>query len=126
MELGGSSVEISLALTVGGLYAAAIYMMLRRSLAKLIIGLVLLSHATHLLIFTVGRSVRAAPPLIADGAERLSGLFADPLPQALILTAIVISFGVQAFALVLLKRLYQTQGASDLDQMRNTDALEAT
>lgn len=117
--------ELTLALTVGGLYAAAIYMMMRRSIAKLIIGLVLLSHATHLLIFTVGRGVRGVPPLIAEGAEELSGLFADPLPQALILTAIVISFGVQAFALVLVKQVYQTQGTGDLDKMRNTDTLEA-
>ena len=116
--------ELLLALTVGGLYAAAIYMMLRRSIAKLIIGLVLLSHATHLLILTVGRAVRSAPPLIASGADQLGDLFADPIPQALILTAIVISFGVQAFALVLVKRLYQTQGTGDLDQMRNTDTLE--
>ena len=116
--------EAILALTVGGLYAAAIYMLLRRSIAKFIIGLVLLSHATHLLIFTIGRTVRGAPPLIANGAEQLTGLFADPLPQALILTAIVISFGVQAFALVLVKRVYQTQGSGDTDQMRTTDRLE--
>ena len=117
--------ETMLALTVGGIYAAAIYMMLRRSIAKFIIGLVLLSHATHLLIFTVGRTVRGAPPLIAADGGHLNGLFADPLPQALILTAIVISFGVQAFALVLVKRVYQTQGTGDLDQMRATDRLEA-
>ncbi|MEM7134514.1 MAG: Na+/H+ antiporter subunit C [Chloroflexota bacterium] len=117
--------EIILALTVGGLYAAAIYMMLRRSIAKFIIGLVLLSHATHLFIFTIGRTVRGAPPLIASNAETLSGLFADPVPQALILTAIVISFGVQAFALVLVKRVYQTQGTGDMDRMRTTDSLEA-
>lgn len=118
--------EILLALTVGILYAAAIYMLLRRSIAKFVIGLVLLSHATHLLILTVGRTVRGAPPLIAGDAEQLTGLFADPLPQALILTAIVISFGVQAFALVLVKRVYQTQGSGDLDQMRMTDRLEVT
>lgn len=118
--------EIALAFTVGGLYAAAIYMLLRRSIAKFIIGLVLLGHATHLLIFTIGRTVRAAPPLIGEGADQLSGLFADPLPQALILTAIVISFGVQAFALVLVKRVYQTQGTGDLDRMRATDRLEVT
>lgn len=118
--------ELTLALTVGGLYGAAIYMMLRRSLAKLIIGLVLLSHATHLLILTVGRTVRAAPPLIASSAPELTFPYADPLPQALILTAIVISFGVQAFALVLVKRLYQTQGTGDPDQMRNTDLLEVS
>ncbi|MEZ4657468.1 MAG: Na+/H+ antiporter subunit C [Caldilineaceae bacterium] len=111
-----------LALTVGGLYAAAIYMLMRRSIAKFIIGLVLLGHATHLLIFTVGRTVRGSPPLVEAGAEVLAAPFADPLPQALILTAIVISFGVQAFALVLVKRVYQTQGTDDLDQMRMTDS----
>lgn len=115
--------ETILALTVGGLYAAAIYMILRRSIAKFIIGLVLLSHATHLLIFTVGRTVRGAPPLIDASATQLAQPFADPLPQALILTAIVISFGVQAFALVLVKRVYQTQGTGDSDQMRATDRL---
>ncbi|MEZ4709831.1 MAG: Na+/H+ antiporter subunit C [Caldilineaceae bacterium] len=117
--------EILLALAVGGLYAAAIYMLMRRSIAKFIIGLVLLSHATHLLIFTVGRTVRGAPPLIDAGAQQLTGLFADPLPQALILTAIVISFGVQAFALVLVKRVYQTRSTDDLDQLRMTDSLES-
>lgn len=116
--------ETVLALTVGALYAGAIYMMLRRSIAKFVIGLVLLGHATHLLILTVGRLVPSAPPLIAEGAQQLTGLFADPLPQALILTAIVISFGVQAFTLVLVKRVYQTQGNGDLDQMRHTDRLE--
>lgn len=118
--------ELVLALTVGGLYAAAIYMLLRRSIAKFIIGLVLLGHATHLLIFTIGRTVRDAPPLIAEEAETLTGVFADPLPQALILTAIVISFGVQAFALVLVKRVFETQGTGDLDGMRATDRLEVT
>lgn len=115
--------ELFLALTVGGLYAAAVYMMLRRSIAKFVIGLVLLSHATHLLIFTIGRTVRGAPPLIESTADQLMGTFADPVPQALILTAIVISFGVQAFALVLVKRVYQTQGSGDMDQMRQTDSL---
>ena len=117
--------ETVLALTVGVLYAGAIYMMLRRSIAKFIIGLVLLGHATHLLIFTVGDPLPSAPPLIAEGAQRLTGLYADPLPQALILTAIVISFGIQAFTLVLVKRVYQTEGSGDLDQMRHTDQLEA-
>jgi multicomponent Na+:H+ antiporter subunit C len=116
--------DIILAFVIGGLYAAAIYMILRRSLAKLIIGLVLLSHAVHLIIFTVGRTVRNAPPLIPDDALTLTSPFADPVPQALILTAIVISFGVQAFVLVLVKRVYQTKGSGDLDDMRSTDSLE--
>jgi len=116
--------ETVLAFVIGGLYAAAIYMLLRRSLTKLIIGLVLLSHAVHLIIFTVGGTVRNAPPLIAGDALTLDGVFADPVPQALILTAIVISFGVQAFVLVLAKRVYQTKGTGDVDEMRTTDQLD--
>lgn len=117
--------ETLLALLIGLLFAAAIYMMLRRSIVKLVIGLVLLSHAINLLIFTVGRTTRGAPPLIGADATQLTGLFADPVPQALILTAIVISFGVQAFALVLVKRVFQTRNTGDLNEMRNTEQLDA-
>ena len=117
--------EILLAFVVGALYAAGVYMILRRSLVKLIIGLGLLGHAANLLIFTVGRVTRGAPPVIGENAEVLLEPFADPLPQALILTAIVIGFGVQAFATVLVKRAYQTVGTDDFDQMRSTDRYEA-
>lgn len=110
-----------LAFVIGGLYAAGLYMILRRSIVKLIIGLALLSHAANLLIFTAGKLVRARPPLLEEGATRLDAPYADPLPQALILTAIVISFGVTAFALVLLHRVYQTVETDDLDKMRATD-----
>jgi multicomponent Na+:H+ antiporter subunit C len=92
----------------------------RRSIVKIILGLALLSHAVHLLIFTAGGLHRAAPPLVAAGATRLSAA-ADPLPQALILTAIVISFGVIAFTLVLVHRTCETVGTDDLDEMRSTD-----
>jgi multicomponent Na+:H+ antiporter subunit C len=111
-----------LAFVVGGLYAAGLYMMLRRSIVKLIIGLVLLGHAANLLIFTVGRLTRGQPALIAPGASQPIAPYADPVPQALILTAIVIGFGVQAFAVVLIKRVYQSVGTDDLDQMRSTDS----
>jgi multicomponent Na+:H+ antiporter subunit C len=117
--------EALLAVVIGVLFAAAIYMMLRRSIVKLAMGLVLLSHAVNLLIFTVGRTTRGEPPLIEADELQLTGLFADPVPQALILTAIVISFGVQAFALVLIKRLYLLRGTGDLNQMRNTEQLDA-
>ena len=89
--------ELILALVVGGLFAGGVYMMLRRSIVKLIIGLALLSHAANLLIFTLGGLVRTTPPLIPAGSEALTVSFSDPLTQALILTAIVIAFGVQAF-----------------------------
>ena len=113
--------EVLLALVVGILYAGAVYMLLRRSIVKLIIGLALLGHASNLLIFTVGKVTRAAPPVISHGAESLTHTYADPLPQAFILTAIVIGFGVQAFATVLIKRAHQTVGTDDFDQMISTD-----
>jgi len=111
-----------LALLVGILYGAGLYMMLRRSLVRLAIGLALMSQATSLLIFTVAGVTRGAPPLIAVGDAVLRVPHADPLPQALILTAIVISFGVQVFALVLIRRSFEAVRTDDLDAMRTTDS----
>ncbi|MFP4129296.1 MAG: Na+/H+ antiporter subunit C [Halorhodospira sp.] len=113
--------EPLMAVLVGIAFAAALYMMMRRSIVKLVIGLILLSNAANLLFFTAGGLTRGAPPLIPEGAEAPAGAVADPLPQALILTAIVISFGVLAFALVLIRRAYQVVQADDLDQMKGTD-----
>jgi multicomponent Na+:H+ antiporter subunit C len=109
------------ALIIGVLWATGLYMIVRRSIVKLIIGLALLSHAANLLIFVSGGLVRTQPPLILGGHAQPPQLFSDPLPQALILTAIVISFGVLAFALVLFHRAYQAVGADDIDQMKSTD-----
>lgn len=113
--------ETVLAFVIGGLYSAGLYMMVRRSLVKMIIGLALLGQAANLLIFTMGRLVRGRPPLIAPGEAEVILPAADPLPQALILTAIVIGFGVQAFALVLVKRVYETTGSDDMDKMTEAD-----
>lgn len=113
--------EIVLAIVVGALYAGGIYLMVRRSIVKLILGLALLGQAANLLIFTLGGLNHNQPPLIAAGSQQMTGSFADPLPQALILTAIVIGFGVQAFALVLLKRVYQTFGTDDLKKIHDAD-----
>jgi multicomponent Na+:H+ antiporter subunit C len=113
--------EVVLAVVIGGLYAAGIYMLLRRSLVKLLIGLAMLGHAANLLIFTAARLTRGRPPVIGAGATTLIAPYADPLPQALILTAIVIGFGVMAFALVLAYRAYETVGTDDLDRMKSTD-----
>lgn len=113
--------DIILAITVGGLYAAGIYMGLRRNVVKLLIGLGLLSHAANLLIFTAGGVVRGRAPVVPPGETSPLTIVADPLPQALILTAIVISFAVLAFALVLVYRTYQTLGTDDLDELKATD-----
>lgn len=113
--------ESVMAVVVGALFAASVYMMLRRSLVKLVIGLILLSNAANLLIFTVSGLTRGKPPLIPEGMDLPAGGWADPLPQALILTAIVIGFGVLAFAVVLIRRAYEVVGEDDLDKMRSTD-----
>jgi multicomponent Na+:H+ antiporter subunit C len=110
-------VELLLALASGVLYAVGIYLMLRRRLAQLIVGLGLLSNGTNLLIFAAGGLTRAHPPLVAPDAERLVAPYADPVPQALVLTAIVIGFGLLAFALVLAHRVHQTLGTDDVDDI---------
>ncbi|MFN3309451.1 MAG: Na+/H+ antiporter subunit C [Anaerolineales bacterium] len=114
--------EVVLPVVIGSLYAMAIYMLLRRSLIKLLIGLGLLSHASNLLIFTAAGLTRSKAPVIPLAADQLHPPHADPLPQALILTAIVISFGVTAFALALAYRAYRSVNTDDLDQMKTTDA----
>lgn len=115
--------QVILAILVGGLYAIAIYLMLRRSITRLILGLALLTNATNIMIFTVGGLTRAIPPLIGAGEYRPSAATADPVPQALILTAIVIGFGVLAFMMVLVYRTSQLETVDDLDDTRATDAL---
>lgn len=116
--------EVELAFVVGGLYAAGLYLVMRRSIVKLIIGLSLLGHAANLLIFTMGRLIRGHPPVMNAWDTSLSGSFADPVPEALILTAIVIGFGVQAFAMVLIRRIHETTGTEDLNLLRSTDVSE--
>lgn len=106
-----------LALIIGGLFAVGFYLMMRRSIVKLILGLILLGHAVNLFFFTVSGLTKGAPPLIAEGQTMLTAPFADPLPQALILTALVIGFGVQSFAVVLFRETYQTIKTDDLDKV---------
>jgi multicomponent Na+:H+ antiporter subunit C len=113
--------EIVLAVVTGGLYAAGLYLMLRRSVVRLVLGLSLISHAANLLIFSAAGMTRARPPIVPEGALVPDPPFADPVPQALILTSIVLGFAILAFAMVLVKRAYQTVGTDDLDAMRSTD-----
>lgn len=113
--------ELLFAVVIGVLYAAGVFMLLRRSLVKLILGLALLGYASNLLLFSISPLVEGAPPVIPESAKTLVPPFADPLPQALILTAIVIGFGTQAFAIVLFKRAYQTVGSDDVDELSLTE-----
>ncbi len=113
--------ELLMAIVIGFLYAAGVFLMQRRNMVKFLVGLALLSHGANLLIFTAGGFTRGSPPIIPEDADVAPILHADPLPQALILTAIVISFAVLAFALILFLRAYQTTGTDDLHDLRSTD-----
>jgi len=110
--------EALLAITIGVLTATAVYLMLARNVLRFIFGLVLISNAANLTIFTAGRLTEGRPPLIASGEDAPVGLVANALPQALVLTAIVIGFGLFAFALILMFRAYTTLGTLNSDEMR--------
>jgi multicomponent Na+:H+ antiporter subunit C len=91
-------VTLVLALTVAVLYGAGAYLLLQRNLSRIVIGLGVLGHGANLMLLMAGRSGKA--PIVVDGG----GPYADPLPQALALTAIVITFGVSAYLLALVYR----------------------
>lgn len=116
--------ESLLAILIGALFAGAIYMMLRRCLIKLIIGLGLLAHACNLLIFSISSVVRGRAPIIEEGEKMVQGLVADPLPQALVLTAIVIGFGVTAFAIILIEQVFITIGTDDSNELNLKDTYD--
>ena len=94
---------IVLPLMVGGLYAAGVYLLLDRSLTRVLLGFVLLGNATNVLVLSTGGPAGLAPILGYSDPEA----FSDPLPQALILTAIVITFGVAAFLLAIIHRSWR-------------------
>ena len=110
-----------LAILIGLLYGGGLFLMMRRTLIQLVIGLGLLSHGANLLIFVAGGYGRGAAPIMAEGEKAFAEVPADPLPQALILTAIVISFAVLAFALTLFLRTVKSTGTDDVDAMREDE-----
>ncbi|OLN23732.1 Na(+)/H(+) antiporter subunit C [Domibacillus antri] len=110
--------EILMCMIAGLLFAAAVYLMLSKSLLRIIIGTGLLSHGTHLMLLTMGGLKTGTVPVLGENAAA----YTDPIPQALILTAIVISFGVTAVFLVIAYRAYQELGTDNMDQLRGTES----
>lgn len=109
--------ETVLAILAGLFLAAAFYLILSRALIRVMIGIVLLGNAVNLMIFVAGRLTRATPPILSPGPASTLPI-ANPLPQALILTAIVIGFAMFAFLIVLALRAYQSLDADNTDQLR--------
>lgn len=103
---------------IGIFFAVSIYLMLSKHIIRILLGVAIFGNAVNLLIFTTGRIVQAVPPIVPEGHDVPQTVTANPLPQALILTAIVISFSFFAFLLVLAFRAYQELGTDDTDEMR--------
>ncbi|MEM8856010.1 MAG: Na+/H+ antiporter subunit C [Pseudomonadota bacterium] len=117
--------ETVLCVVVGLFFAASIYMMLSARLVRIMLGIAIFGNAVNLFIFTAGRLTTASPPVI-DSAENVAEIAANPLPQALILTAIVISFSIFAFLLVLTFRAYQALDTDDVGDMRVAEPVGET
>lgn len=109
--------ETFITILAGVLITVAIYLLLSRSMIRIILGTAVLSHAVHLLLMVMGGLKKGGVPLIGEG----NGEYTDALPQALILTAIVISFAVTAFLLVLAYRAYEEAGSDDLRELRGVE-----
>ena len=106
------------AVLTGLFFAVAVYLMLSKFIIRVLLGVAILGNAVNLLIFINGRLLREVPPVLAAGLDVPAGPVANPLPQALILTAIVISFSFFAFLLVLVYRAYQDLGTDNGNEMR--------
>ena len=115
--------ETAFIILSGLFFAAAIYLMLSPHIVRILLGVSLLGNAVNLLLFTAGRITRETPPVIVEG-DILAAAAANPLPQALILTAIVISFSFFAFLMVLGYRAWQTLGTDDTTAMRVAEPVD--
>jgi multicomponent Na+:H+ antiporter subunit C len=101
-----NATNVALSLTVGGLFAAGCYLLLQRALLRVILGFLLLGHGANLLLL-LGGGPAGNPPVTGDTAQADA---ADPLPQAMALTAIVITFGVTTLLLALAHRSVSLHG----------------
>jgi multicomponent Na+:H+ antiporter subunit C len=113
--------ENLLPIAIGILFACGCYLCMRRHIVRVLLGIMLFSQAANLLLFTASGLSNGKPPIIPGDALRMDPPHADPLPQALVLTAIVIGFAVLAFAIALVLRAYQKTGSDDLDTFRKSD-----
>ena len=112
--------EILMSVIAGILFMVGTYLILSKNMIRIVLGTNFISHGAHILILTMAGLKTGAPPLL--GLEATN--YTDPLPQALILTAIVISFGVTSFFLVLGYRTYKVTGTDNTDGLRGPDSYD--
>lgn len=113
--------ELLISIMIAVMTACGVYLMLRSRTFPVIVGLTLLTYAVNLFIFVMGRLRAGAPPVIGAGDS-----YTDPLPQALVLTAIVISFAMTAFVLVLALRARAELGNDHVDGTQVPEKQEET
>jgi multicomponent Na+:H+ antiporter subunit C len=116
-------VELMIAILTGVLVAAGAYLMMSGKTVPYLFGLTMISNAANLLIFAAGGLTFGKPPLVPEDADTVAGV-ANALPQALILTAIVIGFGLLVFALALAYRSYYVFRTVEMDEMRVAEPVE--
>ena len=107
-----------LSITIGVLVTTGAYLVMQRRLIQVILGFSLLSHATNLMIVASGWTGDGLTPILRLGQNLEPAAYVDPLPQAMVLTAIVISFAVTAFLLVLALDVYRRFKTDDMDAIR--------
>jgi len=117
--------EPALSVLIGILVACGAYLMMSSNLIRFLFGLTLISNAANLAILTAGRLTYGAPPIVPQEAMTVQHA-ANALPQALILTAIVIGFGLMVFTLSLILRAYATFGTADSEGMRMAEPVPGT
>ncbi|MFC4599341.1 Na(+)/H(+) antiporter subunit C [Cohnella hongkongensis] len=109
--------ETLMTVTAGVLFTTGTYLILSKTLLRIIMGMSLFTHGVHIMLMAINGLKRGAAPLLGEEAAS----YTDPVPQALILTSIVISFSLTAFSLVLAYRTYKEHGTDDVEQLRGQE-----
>lgn len=109
--------ELAVSVTTGVVASVGLYLATSRDLMRIVIGLAMLGSAANLFVFTSGRLGHGAPPLVPAGADTVSAAVANPLPQALVLTAIVIGFALACFSVALALAVQRRTGEADADAL---------
>lgn len=107
--------KMMLPLVIGVLFASGTYLILQKNILKLVLGMSLISHAANLVLISSGWIGQGQVPILGQDETRP---FVDPIPQALILTAIVIGFAALAFLLVLALRVYRDLKTANIEEIR--------
>lgn len=108
--------EVLMAIMIGIIFTVSIYLIMSNNLLRVAVATLLLSHGVHLLLITLSGLQTGAAPILSFDAEA----YTDPLPQALVLTAIVISFAVTSLLLVMAYRTYKVHKTDDLEDLRGS------